>query len=312
MNKRQIERQLERLIEPLRVQDDRKFRIARASTRDTGGIASKEEASEYLQRGVELLNELQQKLYAQDQWAVLVIVQGMDAAGKDGVIKHVMTGINPQGCQVYSFKAPSTEELDHDFLWRTTRALPEQGRIGIFNRSYYEEVLVVRVHPEILAAQMLPPKLVTKSLWRERFESINDFERHLTRNGTLVLKFFLHVSKREQKQRFLERLDEPENRWKFSARDLEERARWNDYMAAYEDMIRHTSTGHAPWYVIPADHKWFARLAVAGVILSRMRELGLAYPTIESDAERDLQRVRRALLAEGKSSGRGAKPHGRT
>lgn len=241
---------------------------------------------------------MQDKLYAQDHWSVLLIFQAMDAAGKDSTIKHVMSGINPQGCQVTSFKQPSAEELDHDFLWRTTRHLPERGRIGIFNRSYYEEVLVVRVHPDILANQHLPPKLVTKKIWKERFEDINAFERYLARNGTLILKFFLNVSKDEQKKRFLERLDEPEKHWKFQPSDVAERQLWSDYMKAYEEMIRATATPHAPWHVVPADSKWFTRLAVAAAIVDAMEGLDLAYPKVEPELKDKLQASRAALENE--------------
>ena len=243
-------------------------------------------------------------LYAQDRWALLLAFQAMDAAGKDSTIKHVMSGVNPQGCQVYSFKAPSTEELDHDFLWRSTRCLPERGRIGIFNRSYYEEVLVVRVHKEILAGQRLPSRLVTPRIWDERFEDINAFERYLARNGVAVLKFFLHVSPEEQRKRFLERLEMPEKNWKFSAADLGERARWQDYMNAYEEMIRHTSTRHAPWFVVPADHKWFTRLVVAGAICDAMVGLDLAYPQVDAAKKAELEHLRTALEAEAHAGGR--------
>jgi PPK2 family polyphosphate:nucleotide phosphotransferase len=245
------------------------------------------------------LSELQERLYAQDRWAVLIIIQAMDAAGKDGVIKHVMSGINPQGCQVHAFKAPSSQELDHDFMWRTSIALPERGRIGLFNRSYYEETLVVRVHPEILARQKLPAALVTKKLWKERFEDICAFERYLTRNGTLLLKFFLNVSKEEQRKRFLERIDEPAKRWKFSAGDVEERKLWDRYMDAYQDMIRHTATREAPWYVVPADNKWFTRLAVAAVIGERMDKLDLQFPKVDAAALREMRTLRTVLEQEG-------------
>ncbi len=298
-NPKRTERRLERALDRLRVTDGRLFRLRRFATDDTRPLESKDEARELLARGIARLAGLQQKLYADDRWSVLLIFQAMDAAGKDGVIAHVMSGINPQGCQVYSFKQPSAEELDHDFLWRTTRCLPERGRIGIFNRSYYEEVLVVRVHPELLAAERLPERRVTGALWKERFESINDFERHLARNGTAVVKFFLHVSRREQRARFLERIDEPETNWKFSLADVEERRRWDDYMDAYEDAIRHTSSEHAPWYVIPADHKWFARLAVAEAIRQRLEQLDLAFPTVDAAHRRALREARRSLLVEG-------------
>jgi PPK2 family polyphosphate:nucleotide phosphotransferase len=242
--------------------------------------------------------ELQDKLYAQDRWSLLLIFQAMDAAGKDGAIKHVMSGVNPQGCQVYSFKAPSAEDLDHDYLWRTTRSLPERGRIGIFNRSYYEEVLVVRVHPNILANERIPAPLVTKKIWKERFEDIRGLEDYLSRNGVVVRKFFLNVSKKEQKKRFLDRLEEPEKNWKFSAADVKEREYWDDYMEAYEDMIRHTATPRAPWYVVPADNKWFTRAVVAAAIVDALEDLNLAYPTVDAEKRKQLDAAKRALERE--------------
>ena len=251
-----------------------------------------------LAQGVEWLAEEQDKLYAQDRWSVLLVFQAMDAAGKDGTIKHVMSGVNPQGCQVYSFKAPSPEELDHDFLWRTTRCLPERGRIGIFNRSYYEEVLVVRVHEAILARQKLPPELVTKRIWDERLEDIAAFERYLARNGTVILKFFLHVSRKEQKERFMERLEQPEKNWKFAAADVHERRYWDDYMEAYEDAIRATAAKHAPWYVVPADNKWFTRMVVAAAIVEALEKLDLEYPKIDAATKKELAAARAALLKE--------------
>jgi PPK2 family polyphosphate:nucleotide phosphotransferase len=251
-----------------------------------------------LAQGVEWLAEEQDKLYAQDRWSVLLVFQAMDAAGKDGTIKHVMSGVNPQGCQVFSFKAPAPEDLDHDFLWRTTKCLPERGRIGIFNRSYYEEVLVVRVHQAILARQKLPPELVTKRIWDERLEDIAAFERYLARNGTVVLKFFLHVSRKEQKERFMERLDQPEKNWKFAAGDVHERRYWDDYMAAYEDAIRATAAKHAPWYVVPADNKWFTRLVVAAAIVEALEKLDLDYPKIDAATRKALAAARAALLKE--------------
>jgi PPK2 family polyphosphate:nucleotide phosphotransferase len=285
--------------EPFRVTNGGKFRLKDFDPAATGGLKSKAEAEEWLQKGVALLSEFQEKLYADDHRALLLIFQGMDGAGKDGAIKHVMSGVNPQGVQVYSFKAPSAEELDHDFLWRTTRCLPERGRIGIFNRSYYEETLVVRVHPELLAKQRIPPALVTKSIWKERFEDINALERYLTRNGIAVLKFFLHISKEEQRKRFLKRLDDREKHWKFSPGDVHERQFWNAYMEAYEDMIRHTATPDAPWYVIPADNKWFARMTVAAAIVDTLEDLKLSFPQVTA-AERKALAAQRALL-EGKS-----------
>jgi PPK2 family polyphosphate:nucleotide phosphotransferase len=293
-----VARQLSR---PYRVDDGRKFRLKDVDPDDTNGLESKEKARDYLRGGIERLAILQDKLYAQDRRAVLLVFQAMDAAGKDGTIKHVMSGINPQGCQVYSFKSPSTEELDHDYLWRTNKCTPERGRIGIFNRSYYEEVLVVRVHPEFLEGQKLPPKVVTKQVWKERYEDIAAFERYLSRNGITVLKFFLHVSKKEQKKRFLERLDLPDKNWKFSSADAREREHWDEYMEAYEDMIRATATKEAPWYVVPADNKWFTRLVVAAAIVEALETMDLAYPKVDSAKKRELEVARALLDPEGKS-----------
>ena len=270
----------------------RHFRLTQIDPGDSGGITSKAEADERLERDVDRLRQLQEKLYAQGTWALLLIFQAMDAAGKDSTIKHVMSGVNPQGCQVFSFKAPSAEELAHDFLWRTTRCLPERGRIGIFNRSYYEEVLVVRVHPPILEAERLPPKVVSKRVWKERFEDINAHERHLARNGVAIRKFFLHVSKEEQRKRFLERIEKPEKNWKFSQGDVLERSHWNDYMAAYEDMIQHTATPEAPWYVVPADHKWYTRLIVGAVVAEALAGVDLAFPTIDRMKRQQLDKAR--------------------
>jgi PPK2 family polyphosphate:nucleotide phosphotransferase len=286
---------LTRLAKSYKVAHRRTFRLKDVDPADIGGLTSKAQAGDLLQRGVVRLSELQEKLYAQDQWALLLIFQAMDAAGKDSTIKHVMSGVNPQGCQVYSFKAPTSEELDHDFLWRTTRCLPERGRIGIFNRSYYEEVLVVRVHPEILARQKVPPSLVGRRIWKERFDDIRAFERYATRNGIAIRKFFLNVSRGEQTRRFLARLDEPDKHWKFSAADAGEGERWRDYMRAYEDMIRETSTPYAPWYVVPADHKWYTRLVVAGAIVDALEELPLAFPTLDKARRKELQAARAAL-----------------
>jgi PPK2 family polyphosphate:nucleotide phosphotransferase len=288
----------ERLAKRFTIEHGRRFRLADINPRDTGGIASKEHAGALLAEGVERLQSEQEKLYAQGTWALLLVFQAMDAAGKDSTIKHVMSGVNPQGCQVFSFKAPSSEELAHDFLWRTTRCLPERGRIGIFNRSYYEEVLVVRVHPELLAAERLPPQTVTKRIWKHRFEDINAYERHLTRSGVAIRKFFLHVSKKEQKERFLERLDEPSKNWKFSARDVAERRHWGEYMDAYEDMIRHTATPDAPWHVVPADHKWFTRLVVAATVAQTLAGLRLRYPTLDREKRKEIAAVRTALERE--------------
>jgi PPK2 family polyphosphate:nucleotide phosphotransferase len=288
-----------KLAGAFQVGDGRRFRLSSIDPGDTRGFESKSNAQAHLARGIRLLRDLQEKLYAQDRWALLLIFQAMDAAGKDSTIKHVMSGVNPQGCQVYSFKAPSDEELDHDYMWRTTCRLPERGRIGIFNRSYYEEVLVVRVHPELLARQRLPAELSPRDIWRQRFEDINAFEGHLARNGVVVRKFFLHVSREEQRKRFLERLDEPEKNWKFSLTDVGERRRWDAYMAAYEDAIRHTSSAHAPWYVVPADHKWFTRLVVVSVILDTLSSLDLAFPSIEPARRKELEAARVALASEG-------------
>jgi len=290
-----------KLAKQFRIDKPGKFRLSDFDPADTRGLdIDKKEAKDILAGDIDRLADLQECLYAQDRWAVLAIFQAMDAAGKDSAIKHVMSGVNPQGVQVFAFKAPSPQELDHDFMWRTTVNLPERGRIGIFNRSYYEEVLVVRVHREVLAHQKLPTELVTKHIWKERFTDIGAFERYLARNGTLILKFFLHVSRQEQRKRFLERLDNPAKRWKFSVSDVTERERWDRYMDAYEDMIRHTSAAHAPWYVIPADNKWFARLVVAAALVDAMDGLKLEYPKVEGPVLDEMTKARRMLLAEGK------------
>lgn len=285
---------------PYRIEKKGVFRLADFNPADTGHLksADKPAAKEALANGVRVLAELQDVLYAQDRWAVLLIFQAMDAAGKDSTIKHVMSGVNPQGCHVTSFKAPSSEELDHDYLWRCVRQLPERGRIGIFNRSYYEETLVVRVHPEILGAQKLPQKLVTRSIWKERFEDIRNFERYLARNGTLILKFFLYVSKKEQKNRFLDRLDTPEKNWKFSSADLRERGYWDSYMNAYERVIRATAAPHAPWFVVPADNKWFARIVVAAAVVDAIASLDLDYPEISPTQQEELKAARKLLLSD--------------
>ncbi|MCM2254696.1 MAG: polyphosphate kinase 2 family protein [Vicinamibacteria bacterium] len=284
---------------PYRITDGRRFRLRDIDPGDTGGLKSKDKARESLAAGVEQLAALQEKLYAQDRWAVLLVFQAMDAAGKDGAVEHVMSGVNPQGVQVFSFKSPSPEELDHDFLWRTARCLPERGRIGIFNRSYYEEVLVVRVHPEYLKGQHLPEELVTKRIWEQRCEDIAAHERYLSRNGVKIVKFFLHVSKAEQKRRFLSRLDEPEKNWKFSAGDVRERGHWDEYQAAYEDAIRRTATKDAPWYVIPADNKWFTRLAVARAVVDTLEGLDLHFPRVGEEQRRGFAEARALLEAEG-------------
>ena len=292
---------INKLLKPLRVEHGKGLRLKNFDPENTGWFRSKEHAKDLLQSSIQRMAELKDKLYAQDRWAVLLIFQAMDAAGKDGAIKHVLSGVNPQGCDVHAFKVPSSEELDHDFLWRSTIHLPERGRIGIFNRSYYEEVLVTRVHPEILANEKIPPSLVTKDIWTERFEDIRAFERYLSRNGTVVRKFFLNVSRKAQKQRFLERLDQPEKNWKFSSADVRERKCWDDYMTAYEDMIARTATKHAPWYVVPADNKWFTRLAVAAAIVDTLEELKLAYPKVDPEKRKELQAAREALEGQKKS-----------
>jgi PPK2 family polyphosphate:nucleotide phosphotransferase len=285
-------------VDSFRIVDGSGFRLKDFDPAETLGLKSKEHAQEALDRGIARLSERQEKLYAQDRWGVLVVLQAMDAAGKDSTIKHVMSGVNPQGCSVTSFKAPGPEDLDHNFLWRSQRFLPERGKIGIFNRSYYEEVLVVRVHPEMLAREKMPERLVSGKIWQERFEDINAYERHLSRNGILVLKFFLHLSKAEQQKRFLERLDTPEKNWKFSESDVLERRHWGEYMSAYEEMIRCTSTKHAAWHVIPADHKWFARLAVAEVIVRALDSLDLCFPKVDEDKRKELKNARRQLKRE--------------
>ncbi len=279
-----------------RVESGKHFRLKDFAPADTGHWKSKENAEQTLMEGIARTAELQDKLYAQDRWALLLIFQAMDAAGKDGAIKHVMSGVNPQGCQVYSFKTPSDVELQHDFLWRTTRDLPERGHIGIFNRSYYEEVLVVRVHPEILKNEKTPPALVGKKIWDERFEDICCFERHMARNGTVIRKFFLNVSKKEQKKRFLERLDQPEKNWKFSASDVRERECWDDYQGAYEEMIRNTATEHAPWFVVPADNKWFTRLVISTVVVDTLESLDLSYPKVDDAKRKELEAARKQLV----------------
>jgi len=285
-------------VKPFEVTDGSAFRMKDFDPTETLGLKSKERATEILERGIVRLSQLQEQLYAQDRWGILLILQAMDAAGKDSTIKHVMSGVNPQGCQVNSFKSPSAEELQHDFLWRTSRLLPERGKIGIFNRSYYEEVLAVRVHPEFLAAEKIPGPLVSEDIWRNRFEDINSFERHMSRSGFVVLKFFLYLSKKEQEKRFLERLDDPGKNWKFSVSDALERKHWGEYMRAYEDMIRNTSTKRAPWYVVPADHKWFARLVVAEAVVDALECLDLSFPKIDAKKRKELKDARVALERE--------------
>jgi PPK2 family polyphosphate:nucleotide phosphotransferase len=288
-------KQIVGLAHDYRIKKGAKFNLKDFDPGDTGDFKTDEYAKDFLAEGVKAMSRLQEKLYAQDKWAVLLIFQAMDAAGKDGTISHVMSGINPQGCQVTSFKAPSTVELDHDFLWRTNIALPERGRIGIFNRSYYEEVLVVRVHKQLLKAQKIPDQLRSKHIWKERFHDINAYEEYLSRNGVVIRKFFLHLSKSEQRKRFLARLDEPAKNWKFSPSDLKERAYWDDYQAAYEDMIRHTATPHAPWYVVPADNKWYTRMVVAGAVIETLDSLGLAFPTVTPEQATNLVEARKQL-----------------
>lgn len=291
-------KRLLKIADRYRIDDGKKFKLKHIDPGDTAGlkIRSKRNAELLLQHSVQHLAELQDKLYADHRWALLIIFQAMDAAGKDGTIKHVMSGLNPQGVDVHSFKAPSAEELDHDYLWRCARVLPERGRIGIFNRSYYEETLVVRVHRNLLDQERVPKELIGKQLWKERFEDIRSLERYLARNGIVVRKFFLHLSKEEQKKRFLNRLDEPEKNWKFSAADIRERGSWDDYQEAYEDMIRHTSTKEAPWYVVPADHKWFTRLVVAAAVTDTLRGLNLNYPTVAPGEKAELEQAKHLLL----------------
>jgi PPK2 family polyphosphate:nucleotide phosphotransferase len=295
------EKKLRSLATLYRIDDGKKFRLKDFDPGDTGTLPKefKKESNELLQRSTQLLAEMQDKLYAQDRWGLLLIFQAMDAAGKDGTIKHVMSGVNPQGCEVFSFKTPSAEELAHSYLWRTSKCMPARGKIGIFNRSYYEEVLVVRVHPELLKNERIPDACLSSKVWTERFEDISAFERYAARNGTAIRKFFLNLSKEEQKRRFLARLDEPEKNWKFSAADVRERACWDDYQKNYEDVIRHTSSKHAPWIVVPADNKWFARLVVSSVIVDALQEMKVDYPTVGAEKRRALEAARREL--EGKA-----------
>jgi PPK2 family polyphosphate:nucleotide phosphotransferase len=300
MKTKEVLKRAHKFADPFRVDKGRHFSLKDFEPADTLHLKDKDKpaAKEALATGIEALAELQDKLYAQDKWAVLLIFQAMDAAGKDSAIKHVMSGVNPQGCQVHSFKAPSAEELDHDYLWRCMKVVPNRGHIGIFNRSYYEETLVVRVHPEYLAHEKMPSKLVTKHIWEQRFEEIRNFERYLVHNGVVVRKFFLNVSKREQKRRFLERIENGEKNWKFSSSDLAERAHWNEYMEAYQEMIRNTATTEAPWYVVPADHKWFTRLVVAAAVVQTLDELDLAYPELGKEQIKQLATARKQLEKE--------------
>jgi PPK2 family polyphosphate:nucleotide phosphotransferase len=285
---------------PLCITRGDKFRLKDHDPDATGGLKNKDDAQRLLENSVEMLKELQEKLYAQDRWGMLLIFQGMDAAGKDGAIKHVMSGVNPQGCDVWSFKTPSHEELDHDYLWRCHKVVPARGKIGIFNRSYYEELLVVRVHPEVLQNEKLPPSELTKRIWEKRYQDINAFERYLVRNGILVLKFFLHLSKKEQKKRFLERLEDPTKNWKFEMADVTERGFWKDYQDAYEETIQNTATKEAPWYVVPADNKWFTRAIVAFAVVTALHDLHLSFPDVEKSKRKELAKVRESLLHEDK------------
>ena len=299
MLRKEVLDQIPKYVHPFRITDGKGFQLKDFDPGDTRGLKlDKGEAAELLSQGTEWLAEEQDMLYAQNRWSLLLVFQAMDAAGKDGAIKHVMSGINPQGCQVSSFKQPSPEELNHDFLWRCVKCLPERGRIGIFNRSYYEEVLAVRVHPELLEKQKLPPGSAGKQIWDERLADIADFEDYLSRRGTVILKFFLHVSRKEQKKRFLERLDKPEKNWKFSPADVQERAFWDDYMRAFEEAIRATAARHAPWYVVPADNKWFTRLVVAAAIVEAVENLKLSYPEIDAVKKKELVAARAALASE--------------
>jgi PPK2 family polyphosphate:nucleotide phosphotransferase len=290
--------ELKPLIAPFRFDGSGKFHLKSQKSDEKGGL-DKDKAEKILEANRKRLNDFQEKLYAQDRWSLLLIFQGMDAAGKDSAIKSVFEGVNPQGCEVHSFKQPTSYELDHDFMWRSVVALPQRGRIGIFNRSYYEECLVTRVHPELLVKEKIPPRLITKGIWRERFEDISAFERYLTRNGTIILKFFLNVSKGEQRERFLERLDDPAKNWKFSMADITERALWNRYQAVYQDIVRHTSMAVAPWYVVPADHKWFARVVIGSAIVSALETLDLKFPKADKASLEEFKKVRKALLEEG-------------
>src|ERR1700761_8527512 len=299
--------ELDPFISPFRVDGSDKFHLKSHKTNEKGGL-DKDGAEEILDANRKRLSDFQEKLYAQDRWSLLLIFQGMDAAGKDSAIKSVFDGVNPQGCEVTSFKQPSNHELDHDYMWRSTIALPERGRIGIFNRSYYEECLITRVHPAVLAKQKIPAKLVTKNIWRERFEDISAFERYMSRQGTVILKFFLNVSKKEQRERFLDRLDEPSKNWKFSMSDITERGFWPRYQAVYQDIVRHTSTPHAPWFVVPSDHKWFARVVIGSVIVNALDGLNLRFPRVDKASLEEFAKVREALEREGKGgAGKSAK-----
>jgi PPK2 family polyphosphate:nucleotide phosphotransferase len=300
--------ELQPFIAPFRVDGSRKFHLNAQKTAERGGL-DKNEGEKIIEANRKRLNDLQEKLYAQDSWSVLLIFQGMDASGKDSAIKSVFEGVNPQGCEVTSFKQPNNHELDHDFMWRSAVALPERGRIGIFNRSYYEECLVTRVHPEILAKEKLPPKLITRNIWRERFEDISAFERYLSRQGTVILKFFLNVSKQEQRERFLDRLDQPAKNWKFSMNDITERGWWARYQAVYQDIVRHTASPHAPWFVVPADHKWFSRVVIGSAIVNALETLNLRFPRVDKASQDEFARVRAALENEGRDKDRRKDQH---
>jgi len=298
MNHDKLIKEASRLAEPFCITKGEKFRLKDWDPAATTGVKNKQHAQNILDAREGVLSRLQEKLYAQDRWALLVVLQALDAAGKDGVVKHVMSGVNPQGCDVHAFKSPSNEELNHDYLWRTQKCIPERGKIGIFNRSYYEEVLVVRVHPTLLRAERLPDELITKHIWDQRYEDINAYEEYLTRNGVMIRKFFLHVSKEEQKKRFLERLEDPKKNWKFAMADVNERGFWKDYQEAYEEMIQNTAAKHAPWFVIPADNKWFTRLIVASAIIQALDELRLSFPDVDKAKKKELEAVRASLLAQ--------------
>src|SRR5712672_3759837 len=291
--------QLKTFVAPFRVDGSGEFHLKSHKTNEKGGL-DKDKAEKILETNRKRLSDFQEKLYANDRWSLLLIFQGMDASGKDSAIKAIFEGVNPQGCEVTSFKQPTSHELDHDFLWRSAIALPERGRIGIFNRSYYEECLVTRVHPELLVKEKIPPKLITKNIWRERFEDITAFERYLSRNGTIILKFFLNISKEEQRERFLDRLEQPSKNWKFSMNDITERGRWSRYQAVYQDIVRHTSTAVAPWHVVPAAHKWFARVVIGSAIVSALETLDLKFPKADKASLQEFKKVRKALLEEGK------------
>jgi PPK2 family polyphosphate:nucleotide phosphotransferase len=296
MKPRKLLKEAARLASRYCITNGNKFRLKDFDPADTNGMKSKKAAQSMLERSSLMLAEMQEKLYAQDVWALLLIFQGMDAAGKDGAIKHVMTGVNPQGCDVHAFKAPTSDELDHDFLWREHKVLPSRGKIGIFNRSYYEEVLVVRVHPQVLKSEKLPDELITKHIWEDRYDDINAFEKFLTRNGVVIRKFFLHISKQEQKKRFLERLEDSKKNWKFSMDDIKERKFWDDYQEAYEEMVQKTATKRAPWFVIPADNKWYARLVIASAIIEALDALDLKFPDVDKEKKRELEAIQEALL----------------